>query len=118
MSALKMIAAVILLCGIAGCQTGVVGNTAKMEHQDPFCQSCAMPMAKPADFGTSADGTRVSDYCCYCFQNGQFTEPEITMQQMIDKCVTIMGQQGIMPEPQARAMMTEAIPKLKRWQTK
>jgi len=38
------------------------------------------------------------------------------MQGMIDKCVAIMAQQGIMPDAQARALMTEVIPKLKRWQ--
>ena len=36
---------------------------------------------------------------------------------MIDKCVDIMAQQEIMPETQARAVMTEVLPKLKRWQT-
>jgi hypothetical protein len=40
------------------------------------------------------------------------------MQGMMDKCVGIMAQQGIMPEAQAKAMMMEVIPKLKRWQTK
>jgi hypothetical protein len=28
-----------------------------------------------------------------------------------------MAQQGIMPEPQARALMTDVLPRLKRWQT-
>ena len=82
----------------------------------PFCQSCGMPLGKPEDFGTGADGLRVNDYCHYCFQNGAFTEPHIPMQGMIDKCVAIMAQQGIMPDAQARALMTEVIPKLKRWQ--
>ena len=33
------------------------------------------------------------------------------MQGMIDKCVTIMGQQGIMPEDQARDLLTKSPPK-------
>lgn len=85
------------------------------QHQGPFCQSCAMPLGKPEDFGTGADGSRIDDYCHYCFQNGEFTEPNIDMQGMIDKCVAIMAQQNIMPEAQARALLTEVMPKLKRW---
>jgi hypothetical protein len=37
------------------------------------------------------------------------------MDGMIDKCAAIMAGQGIMPEPEARAVMTEVIPTLKRW---
>ncbi len=88
------------------------------QPKGPFCQSCGMPLEKAEDFGTNADGFRINDYCHYCFQNGAFADPDITMQGMIDKCVSIMAQQGIMPEIQAKAMMTEVIPKLKRWQMK
>ena len=77
-----------------------------------------MPLEKPEDFGTATSGFRINDYCHFCFQNGAFTEPKISMQGMIDKCVAIMAQQGIMPEAQAKALMTEVIPKLKRWQLK
>ena len=41
------------------------------------CQSCGMPLEKPDDFGTEANGFRINDYCHYCFQNGTFTEPNI-----------------------------------------
>jgi hypothetical protein len=37
------------------------------------------------------------------------------MKEMIDKCVSIMGQQKIMPEDIARDTMTKTIPTLKRW---
>ena len=86
------------------------------QPKGPFCQSCGMPLEKPDDFGTGANGFRINDYCHYCFQNGAFTEPNITMQAMIDKCVGIMAKQGIMQEAQAKALMFEVIPKLKRWQ--
>ena len=85
------------------------------EPQGPFCQSCGMPLEKPEDFGTGANGFRINDYCRYCFQDGAFTEPDISMKSMIDKCVGIIAKQGIMPELRARALMTEVIPKLKRW---
>ena len=85
------------------------------QPKGPFCQSCGMPLEKPADFGTAADGFRVNDYCRYCFDKGSFTEPHISQRAMIDRCVDIMAGQGIMPEAQARALMTDLIPKLKRW---
>jgi hypothetical protein len=74
-----------------------------------------MPLAKPEDFGTGPDGYRINDYCHYCFENGPFTEPNITMKDMINKCINIMVKQGIMPEHQARSLMKDTIPKLKRW---
>ncbi len=86
-----------------------------MKPQGPFCQSCAMPMDKPELFGTNANGARAEDYCTYCFQNGKFTAPDITLQEMIDKCVEIMVQRHIMPERQAKEFMMNTIPNLKRW---
>ena len=88
------------------------------QPQGLVCQSCGMPLEQPDDFGTAANGSKIGDYCRYCFQNGAFTEPDIGMQGMINKCVGIMTQEGIMPEAQAKALMSDVIPKLKRWQTK
>ena len=88
-----------------------------MQMQGPYCQSCAMPMEKPEMFGTHADGSKSEEYCAYCFQEGKFTEPEISMQEMIDKCVTIMNQRKIMSEDKARDLMAKTIPSLNRWKT-
>jgi hypothetical protein len=83
-----------------------------------FCQSCGMPLEKPEDFGTAVNGFRINDYCHFCYQKGAFTEPNISMQAMVDRCVGIMVQQGIMAETQAKAVMSEVVPMLKRWQNK
>jgi hypothetical protein len=88
------------------------------QTKGPLCQSCGMPLEKPEDFGTAANGAKTNDYCHYCFQDGAFTEPDIGMQGMIDKCAGIMAQQGIMTDAQAKALMGTIIPQLKRWQTK
>lgn len=74
-----------------------------------------MPMGSAELCGTEAGGSKSENYCTYCFQNGRFTEPEITMQAMINKCVAVMVQTNIMPEEQARALMTKTLPALKRW---
>jgi hypothetical protein len=81
--------------------------------QGIFCQSCAMPLQKPEDFGTNADGSKNHEYCQYCYQKGKFTEPEMTMGQMIEKCTGIMKQMN-MPEAQIE-QTKKFIPMLKRW---
>jgi hypothetical protein len=76
-----------------------------------------MPLGKPEDFGTDPAGYRVNDYCRHCYVNGGFTEPKITMDVMLERCVGIMEQQGIMSVPQARTLLTQVMPRLKRWRT-
>ena len=86
-----------------------------MQPKGPLCESCAMPLEKPDLFGTNADGTQSTEYCTYCFQNGKFVEPAITLSQMIEKCVGIMTKKKIMPAHQAKELMLKTIPMLKRW---
>ena len=83
------------------------------KSQGLFCQSCSMPLQKPEDFGTNADGSKNNEYCGYCYQNGKFTEPDITMGQMIEKCTDIMKQMQ-MPKDQIEKTRL-FIPMLKRW---
>ena len=84
----------------------------------PICQSCGMPMQKDEDFGTNADGSKNEECCHFCYKDGKFTEPDITMEQKIDKVVGIATLQMNMPEAQAREMANNIIPKLKRWQNR
>lgn len=39
-----------------------------------ICQSCGMPMAAVEHFGTNKDSSTNSDYCCFCYQNGNYTD--------------------------------------------
>jgi hypothetical protein len=85
----------------------------KNQPKGPFCQSCAMPMEKPGDFGTNTDGSKNKEYCRYCYRDGKFTEPGMTMEQMIEKCAGMMRQMSV---PDAQIEQTKAfIPMLKRW---
>ena len=88
------------------------------EPLGPFCQSCAMPMDKKEDFGTDRNGYRINAYCRHCYQSGTFTDPDVTMEQMIDRCVAIMAEQKIMSVEQARPLLTTVIPRLERWRAK
>lgn len=81
-----------------------------------FCQSCAMPMGNTDEmYGTNQDGSKSQDYCSYCYENGKFSG-DMTMEEMIDFCVPGMVEhnEGMTAE-QARGMMQEFFPQLKRW---
>lgn len=77
-----------------------------------------MPLEGEKDHGTNADGSRSAKYCHFCFKNGEFTEPGITMQQMIEKVVGIMMVMKVMDEHQVREIANAVIPKLERWSKK
>ena len=79
------------------------------------CQSCSMPMEKPTDFGTEADGSASKDFCVFCYSNGSFIEPEITLEQMIDKVSRMMAKAMNVSEDEARAIAKVSVPALKRW---
>ena len=84
-----------------------------------FCQSCGMPMQRPEDFGTNADGTPNSDYCVYCYKDGQFTA-DVTMDEMIEHNLQYLSEFNKDSDTQftpdeARAQMREFFPHLKRW---
>ena len=39
-----------------------------------FCQCCGMPMGNTDElYGTNTDGSKNTEYCKYCFENGEFT---------------------------------------------
>ncbi len=71
-------------------------------------------MMKTGDFGTNADCSKNEEYCIYCFQKGNFTLPDATLDQMIEKLVSMHDQMGH-TEEEARKMTNENLPKLKRW---
>ena len=81
----------------------------------PICQSCAMPMDKPELFGTNADGSRNTEYCCYCMKDGKFNW-DCTMEDMLEDCikVEIEHKPDCSPE-EIRKELTAVFPTLKRW---
>jgi len=86
------------------------------EHPSaPFCQSCGMPLYRdPRGGGTNADGSKSMEYCSHCYQNGQFTQPTVTLTQMQAGVRGRLQEQGV---PAARAeQFVSDIAHLKRWQ--
>ncbi len=82
---------------------------------EKFCQSCGMPIKDSEMLGNEKDGTKNQDYCIYCYDNGQFTQEDINMEQMIENCLPFMKEHG-MKEDYARSLLNENLPTLKRWQ--
>ena len=84
-----------------------------------FCQSCGMPMGETDQlYGSEANGAKRTDYCKYCYENGGFTFVG-TMEELIEVCVGPMVQSNPgMTGEQARTMMQQFFPNLKRWKTK
>ena len=80
-----------------------------------FCQSCGMPLGKDEDFGTNADGIKNDEYCLYCYQNGKFTRPDITLEEMIEQTSKAIDKEGVMSLEEAKELSQQNIPKLKRW---
>ncbi len=75
-----------------------------------------MPLQKDEDFGTNEDGSKNEEYCHFCFNDGEFTDPGITMEEKIEKIVKIAVSRTNMSEAEAREMASNIIPELKRWQ--
>jgi len=74
-----------------------------------------MPMTKPDDFGTNGDGTKNGEYCSFCYNGGRFTEPDMTMEEMIEKVASALVERVKLPEDEAKEIARGTIPKLKRW---
>lgn len=84
-----------------------------------FCQSCGMPLQTQAEFGTNVDGSTNEEYCCYCFQKGEFTA-DCTMDEMIQHCAQFVEEFNKdancnYTKVEAVANMKKFFPTLKRW---
>ncbi len=73
-----------------------------------------MPLSKDEKGGGSnGDGSLSTEYCSKCYQNGAFTDPDITlpqMQQLVKGKLQEMGYPGFLA-----GLFTKNIPQLKRW---
>ena len=85
-----------------------------------ICQSCSMPMTATEHFGTNSNGSPSADYCCFCFQNGNFTH-NLSMEDTITHSVSFLGTGKIdgrtFTKDEAALKMHVQLPTLKRWKT-
>ena len=80
-----------------------------------FCQSCTLPL-DAANRGTEKNGAYSDQYCKYCYQDGAFTDPALTLEQMTSKAKTEMSK-GNIPENIIQRSIN-MLPTLKRWSQK
>jgi predicted transcriptional regulator YdeE len=78
------------------------------------CQSCGMPLLSEELYGTDSNGSVVDEFCKYCYENGAFTQPSFTVDDMIAFCVPFLVEEG-MGEQVARDLLAGSLPGLKRW---
>jgi len=72
-----------------------------------------MPLTKPEDIGTNTDGTPNADYCCNCFEKGEFIGYQ-TLEEAIADSVNYAEYAGMTKE-EMHAYAQERYPSLKRW---
>lgn len=78
------------------------------------CQSCGMPLSKDENGGgTEKDGTRSRIYCSHCYQSGEFTLPDLTVDQMKQRVKDKIVEFGMAKF--IAGFFTRNIPKLERW---
>jgi hypothetical protein len=78
------------------------------------CQSCGMPLSEEF-FGTRADGMPCPEYCKFCYRKGKFTDPDLSLEGMVEKSVYHMTALLGMPEERALELAKKVIPELGRW---
>ncbi len=78
-----------------------------------LCQSCSMPLDKLEMFGTEKDGSKSKEYCTYCYQNGAFINPHMTLADMKIIVKEQMEKRNI--DKRIINMAVNKLPNLKRW---
>jgi len=75
-----------------------------------------MPLKKDEKGGgTNADGSKSKMYCSHCYENGKFSMPDITVDQMKEIVKGKLKEFGI--PGFLTGFFTKGIPKLERWKT-
>ena len=90
-------------------------DNAMVTPEDRTCQSCAMPITTPDELGTNGDGSPHDEYCTFCFQEGEFTDTNLTLTHMIDLAAEMMVNDEGISEPTAKLAARESLASLKRW---
>jgi len=82
-----------------------------------YCQSCAMPLNKDPKGvvgGTNSDGQPSHMYCSYCYEDGEFLQPDITAEEMQEFVKGKLKEMGGFMKLFA-GFFSKRIPKLDRW---
>ena len=82
--------------------------------KNELCQSCGIPLTIE-NKGLNNDKSQNEEYCHYCYHNGEFSEPKLTLELQIKKLTEMAVSKMNLSEKEALNMANETLPKLKRW---
>lgn len=76
-----------------------------------------MPIETAEIRGTESDGTHNAEYCRYCYENGAYTMPDLTLDEMKSLVGEQIGSMHLPPDlkDDLIAMSAKLLPGLKRW---
>ncbi|MCL2883815.1 MAG: zinc ribbon domain-containing protein [Coriobacteriia bacterium] len=84
------------------------------QSQVRVCQSCGLPFDEGhLKFIAKEPNGEDSIYCCFCYKDGAFLNPDATIAEMIEIGVPHLAAK--IGEPAAREAMRQLIPTLARW---
>jgi len=73
-----------------------------------------MPLSNK-NLGSNLNTTSNMDYCKFCFYNGKFTNPELTIEEQINRLAVMAVTKFSIPKSEAFEIARTTLPKLKRW---
>lgn len=85
-----------------------------MQDFNKQCQSCGMPLERGAKSGSEKDGSKSTKYCEYCYENGEFKNPDMTLEDMKKVLDDTVGKEGLKGKLFAW-MGKMQLPSLERW---
>lgn len=80
---------------------------------DTLCQSCGIPLDNEQLKGTKANGLKTDEYCKYCYQAGEFAQPNMTFTDMKETVETQMKKLKLSEHTIKEAL--DILPYLSRW---
>jgi len=75
-----------------------------------------MPIDGTELAGTERDGSKSNEYCKYCYQQGKFTDPDMTWDEMRKNVIEQMEKEKV-PEDMIETAVGR-LQHLKRWSNK
>jgi hypothetical protein len=78
-----------------------------------ICQSCGMPLETEAVKGTKKNGLKSNEYCKYCYEDGAFKNPTMTLEDMKNNVKSIMKKLELKED--AIQNILPILQTLKRW---
>lgn len=72
-----------------------------------------MPLSGSELLGTGKDGSLKKCYCKYCYANGEFKNPDLTLEEMKLRVKSKM--QEMKMDAETISMAIDTLPNLKRW---